>query len=79
MIAKILIVEKALIVENALIVKKTLGVEIIQPVQMPAVCATGDDHSSNDRGDSKAEPYHGWSLPNGAETSQSFRVSLPRC
>jgi hypothetical protein len=71
MIAKITFVEKTLII------KKTLGVKIVQPVQISAVRAPGNDHSSNDKGGRKAEPHHGRSLPNGAETSQSFRVSVP--
>ena len=83
MIEKIVIVEKTLTVKKTLAIKKaslvekTLSVEIIQPVQISAVRASGNDHSNNDRGGSKAEPYHGRSLPNGAETSQSFRVSVP--
>ena len=71
--------EKILFVEKTLIIKKTLGVEIIQPVQISAVRAPGNDHSSNDKGGREAEPNHRRSLPNGAQTSQSFRVSLPRC
>jgi hypothetical protein len=74
---KILMVENTLIVKKALIIQKTLGVEIIQPVQMLAVRAPGNDHSSHDKGGREAEPYHGLSLPNGAETSQLFPVSDP--
>jgi hypothetical protein len=46
-----------MIVEKT-IVEKTLGVEIVQPVQTPAVRASCNNHSSNKKSEPKAKTNH---------------------
>ena len=41
-----------------MIVEKTLGVEIVQPVQTPAVRASRNNYSSNKKSEPRAKPGH---------------------